>query len=253
MSIGSLFGGASSQQTKLANEQSDLYNTLSQHYGTDWNQNQGFQAQLDAAWNPILAGGAYQYGFSVPEDKLLQSQIETQGAQQTTNTINAEELRQQQATGSASAGPSGGNEALEAMAAQQQAQSTAQSLAQEKLAGFQQGNTNFLNATNVKQGLLAATNPNAAGATAISGGEAAMSAQNAVTSANQNSLVGKLLQGAVQGAAGGLMPGGGLASLIKGSGNNGVSPNAGAPPGISQADYSSGIGNTFSNAFPPTP
>ena len=134
--LSSIFGGASAGQTQLANEQSDLYNTFSQHYGTDWSQEQGFQAQLDAAWNPILAGGAYQYGFSIPEDQLLQSQIQTQGAQQTTNTINAEELRQQQATGSASAGPSGGNEALEAMAAQQQAQQTAASLAQEKLAGI---------------------------------------------------------------------------------------------------------------------
>lgn len=197
--LSSIFGGASAGENLVAKEQTDLYKTLAQHYGVDWNQNQQYLAQLDAAWNPILAGGAYQYGFSVPEDQLLQSQIETAGAQQTTNTINAEQLREQQATGGASSGPTGGNEALEAMAAQTQAQSTAQSLAAEKLAGYQQGNTNFLNATNVKQGLVAATNPNQAAATAISGGEAAMSAQQAVTAANQNSLIGKLLSGAVQG------------------------------------------------------
>ena len=132
--------------------------TLQQEQGTIFGENQAAQTALNTAWNPIIQGGPYQYGFSAPEDQLLQNQIRTEGAQQTTNTINAAELRQQQATGGASSGPTGGTAALEALSAQTEAQQTAASLANEKLAGYSAGRQLFGEATGVKEGEVSGNN-----------------------------------------------------------------------------------------------
>jgi len=100
--IQGLFGGASPQETQDAKLDSQFMQTLQAEQGTIFSENQQLQNQLNTAWNPIIQGGAYQYGFSTQEDQALQDQIRTEGAQQTTNTINAEQLREQQATGGAS-------------------------------------------------------------------------------------------------------------------------------------------------------
>jgi hypothetical protein len=214
--IGGLFGGASGTETAEQKEEQQFMSTLQQEQGTIFGENQAAQTALNTAWNPIIQGGPYQYGFSAPEDALLTNQIRTEGAQQTTNTINAAELRQQQATGGASSGPTGGNAALEAMASEVEAQQTAASLANEKLAGYSAGRQLFGEATGVKEGEVSANNAPGYASAASGAGEVANAMNKTVDTQNANSLTSKLIGGATAGGITALT--GGLGSVAGGGG-----------------------------------
>jgi len=85
------------------------------------------------------------------------------------------------------------------MAAQNEAQQTAASLSQEKLAGYETGAQLFGEATNVKQGELATDNPTQYANAASNAASEANNANKTVDAANANSLTAKLIGGAVSG------------------------------------------------------
>src|SRR5271169_6080209 len=117
-------GGATKGEKGIATDEETFLENMQGEQQTQFQNEQTAQNQIEKAWSPIVAGGAYQYGFSTAEDEQLRGNIVNAGATATQNTENAALLREQQATGGAGGGPSGATQALNAQIAATGAQST---------------------------------------------------------------------------------------------------------------------------------
>jgi hypothetical protein len=208
-------GGASSGDNADAKSEREFMQTLQGEQQTQFANEQEAQQQVERAWAPIVAGGAYQYGFSTAEDARLQEDIITRGAEATTNTENAALLREQQESGGANAGPSGATEALNAQIAATGAQSTATALGQEKELGYETGRQNFETAVGGETQVAELANPSGYANAATGAAGVTNTAQSTVDAANANSLTSKLL-GGVLGAAPGIA--GSVAEGLQGGG-----------------------------------
>lgn len=194
-----MFSGSNPQTTDLANEDSQFMQTMQNEQGTAFAGQQSALNTINQANAPLVAGGAYQYGFSTAEDQALQSNIENQGAQATQNTVAAQQLREQQQSGGADVLPSGAQAALETQARETGAQATAAQLGQEKIAGYEQGNKNFNNAVGAEEKVADLENPTGFAGAANQSSSNALASQSAVNSLASNSLTAKLLGGAITG------------------------------------------------------
>ena len=201
--IGGLFGqhGPSKAEKELAKSDLQFTQTLQNEQNTQFANNQEALNTLKTAWDPIAKGGAYQYGFSSPEDAALRSSIENAGATATTNTVAAEQLRQQQESGGADTMPSGSSAALETIARETGAQKTADTLAQEKLAGYAVGRENFAKASDAEAKIAELANPTAYADAAVNASKASLSSQQNIDTQNANSMTSKLLGGIAGGFA----------------------------------------------------
>lgn len=215
--LGGLDGmfGATGADKGIANSERDFMDALQNEQSTQFGQEQQAQQEVQKAWDPIVKGGAYQYGFSTAEDAALQSDIVNKGAEATANTENAALLREQQQSGGAATAPTGAQAAINAQIAATGAQSTASNLANEKLAGYEQGSKLFSEATGAEEDVAKLADPTGYAGAANNSGSNALNSQKYVDTMNANSLTSKLLSGAVEGgvsaATGGLanMAGGG--------------------------------------------
>lgn len=202
-------GGASDLQKNLAQEQQQFYQQATAEQEAQFTNQSELLDSLRQAWMPILQAGPNQAGFSPELDSMLKSQITDQGAQTTTNSVNAVEQREKQVSGGAPVLPTGANEQVEADAQVLGQQATAAGLQKETEANFEQGNQNFDNAANVFNGISAQENPVGYITAASGAGGTANSEANAVQQANE--------QGSFGGIVGGLLGGGignGIGSLI---------------------------------------
>jgi hypothetical protein len=229
-------GGATAGEKGIASDEAEFMSNLQGEQATQFANEQQAQQQIQSAWSPIVAGGAYQYGFSTAEDQQLQQNIVNQGAQATANTENAALLREQQQTGGAQSAPTGAQAAINAQVAATGAQQTATNLANEKLAGYEQGSKLFSEATGAEESVAQLANPNAYAGAATSAGNAALDAQQVMQQANANSLGSKLLGGAISGGVGFLTggPAGALAGFTSGM--------SGKPTNVPMAGPSGGGG-----------
>lgn len=213
--FGDIFGGASKADKALAADNKALMDTLKSETTT------AFQGQEDAlntvlkGWAPVIAGGPNAYGFSTAEDAQQRADIVNQGATQLTNTENAMLLREQQASGGAGAGPSGGTAAIEAMASATAAQSTATALGREKELGYATGREEFNVAQEGVTKAASVFQPAGMAGAAVGASKAATEAQQMVDTANASSLGAKLMGGIV-GAIPGI--GGSIAEGMSGGG-----------------------------------
>lgn len=229
-------GGASGADKALAKDQKQFADALQLQQGTEFAGEQADLNAISAAWSPIISAGPNQYGFSTAEDQQLRENIVNAGATATTNTENAALLREQQASGGAGAGPSGGTAALNAEIAATGAQSTATALGQEKELGYETGRSEFNTAQAGEAEVAKIENP-VGGASAASGAaEQANKSQNLVDTANANSLGAKLLGGAIAGGLS-LIPGvgpvvaGGFAKGFNGGAQSGGGGSGGSGGG----------------------
>lgn len=203
-------GGATKGEKGDAAAESTFMENLQGEQSQQFSQEQQAQQQVQKAWAPIVAGGAYQYGFSTAEDQQLQQNIVNQGAQAVQNTENASLLREQQESGGAQTAPTGADAAINAQVAATGAQSTATNLANEKLAGYEQGSKLFQEGTAAETSVAELANPSGYAGAATGAAGAANQGQQIVNTANANSLTSKLLGGVV---------GGGLTALTGGLSN----------------------------------
>jgi hypothetical protein len=208
-------GGATSGEKGIAVDEETFLQNMQDEQQTQFQNEQTAQNQVQQAWAPIVAGGAYQYGFSTAEDQQLQGNIENAGAQATENTENAAQLRQQQATGGAGGGPAGGQAALDAQIAATGAQSTATNLGQEKEQGYSAGRQLFEQGTGAEEAVAGLSSPTSYANSANTAASTAMSGQEALDAANANSLLSKVVGGVV-GAIPGI--GGSVAEGMSGGG-----------------------------------
>lgn len=191
--------GATGDDQQIANTEREFMTTLQTEQNSQFAQEQQAQQLVQKSWDPIMKGGAYQYGFSTAEDQALQSDIVNKGAEATTNTENAALLREQQASGGAATAPSGATEAINAQIAATGAQSTAANLAQEKLAGYEQGSKLFSEATGAEEDVAKLADPTGYAGAATGAGNAALNSTKYVDTMNANSLTSKLMSGAIEG------------------------------------------------------
>lgn len=201
--IGSLFGHSGPSDAEKAAAKSDFQftQTMQNEQSTQFANNQDALDTLKKAWDPIAKGGAYQYGFSSPEDAALRSSIENAGATATTNTVAAEELRQQQESGGADTMPTGANAALDTIARETGAQKTATELGNEKLAGYAQGHQNFTEATSAEAKIAELSNPTAYADAAVNASKQGLESQKNIDTQNANSMTSKLMGGIAGGFA----------------------------------------------------
>jgi len=209
--IGAIVGGAASiagsllnrhgnqAEKKLQTNQQQFMETLQNEQGTQFANNQEALNTLKTAWEPIAKGGAYQYGFSSAEDQNLISQIESGGATATTNSVAAQQLREQQMSGGADVLPSGAQAAIEAQQREVGAQNTANNLLKEKELGYQTGRENFLNSTKAEEDIAQLSNPTSYAEAANQTAQNELGANKAVQTTNAQSLTSKLLGGVAGG------------------------------------------------------
>lgn len=179
----------------IATEQSALnfMNELQGQQTQAFSENQTALTALSNAWKPVLESGAVPYGYSQGLDSLLKSNIINQGATATSNAENASLLRQRQESGGAGMAPQGSQEAINALIEAKGQQSTAQNLANEKIAGYQQGETNLEGATKAELGIAGNANEvGLAGATTTAGDLGLKSAQEQWKE-NQGGNIGNIL------------------------------------------------------------
>ena len=239
--LGGLDGmfGATGADKGIANSERDFMDALQNEQSTQFSQEQQAQQEVQQAWSPIVAGGAYQYGFSTAEDAALQSDIVNKGAEATQNTENAALLREQQQSGGAATAPTGATAAINAQIAATGAQATGTNLANEKLAGYEQGSKLFSEATGAEEDVAKLADPTGYAGAANQSGSNALQSQKYVDTMNANSLTSKLMSGAIEG---GLQAGigaltGGASTLFGGQGS-GPGGGGGGPVSI-PPEYSS--------------
>ncbi len=208
--------GANQQQQQISDAQQQMYQTLNSSYQTAFGQSQAITNALTAQFQPILAAGPGQQGFSAGENQSL-------------NTSAAENIAQnyaaaQKATAQVLAARGGGNTLLpdstSANLIAQNANLAAQQRSQAQntitQANYAQGYQNWGQAANVLTSTAGLLNPNAYAGSATGAGTAAANTANQIAQANNsvwNAAIGAL--GSVGGAALGNF--GSLSSLLPSS------------------------------------
>jgi hypothetical protein len=175
--------GTSEEQTNISSEQAQFYKTLTDQYSTIFGQNQAIVGALTSQFQPILAAGPSQTGFSQSQENALR----TQNVENTATDY----AQAQRATAQILAARGGGNTLLpSSVDANLLAQNTAAAAAQRSAgdlaitnANYAQGYQNWNTAANVLGSTAQLINPNAyAGSTTTAGNAAYTSAyQNAQT------------------------------------------------------------------------
>jgi hypothetical protein len=192
--------GSNPQTTANATEDEQFQQTLQNAYNTTFAGQQAALNTVNSAMAPIVAGGEYQYGYGTAENAAMQSEIENAGATATTNSIAAQQLREQQQAGGAGVLPSGAQAALESEARTTGAQSTAAALNQQEIGGYEVGRQNFQQAVGAEEQVAQLENPTGVAGAASEAEGQAINAQNQVNQLQSNSLTGRLLGGGIGGA-----------------------------------------------------
>src|ERR1039458_2785521 len=196
--------GASSQQNQIEAAQQQFYSTLTSEYQTTFGENQAILGSLTSSFEPLLAGGINQIGFSDAELQTLQSQATT-GTGQTYARAAAALGAQQGAEG-------GGTAYIPSGAKTQQQQQLAESAAQNEsginsnilASDYATGRSNYLEAASVLGGVAGQYNPTGYANSATGAGNAAANTANQIAQADNSwmNLVGGSLGAAATAYAG---------------------------------------------------
>jgi len=196
--------GASQQQKDIEKAQSDFYNQMTSEYGTVFGEDQGILKTLTAAFEPILAAGINQQGFSQAELNNLNSEAVT-GSGQAFNSASKQLAAVQGAQGGGTAYiPTGAKMQQQAELATSAAQNVSNEEANITASNYATGRENYMAAASALGGVANEMNPTALAQAANQGGAAASTTANEITQAN-NSWMG--LVGAGLGAAGSIFAG----------------------------------------------
>jgi len=193
-------GGTSAAASANEKAQTEFYQQMTQEQEQEFGSNTAITAALTKAWEPILAAGPGQLGFTPAENTALRTEITDTGQQATSSAVNATELQLKQAGGGANVLPTGAGEALTEDATVLGNQGTAEALNQETAADYAQGLTNFNNAASVLSGTASLENPvGYAGAATGAGSSATNAIQLADSEGSQ--LLNTILGGVAGGVA----------------------------------------------------
>lgn len=204
----SLCKGASDQQTNLANSQASYYNTLTQDYGQQFQNQSNILSSLNNSLSPIINAGPNQFGFSTAETNTLNSQA-LQGTGQQYNNAQKALASQQAASGGGNVPlPSGVQSAQQANLASSAANQASGQLLGIQEAGYNQGRQNYQSALGAEEGVAGMYNPTGYAGQATGAGNAAFGSASQVAQMNNAASPWNIIGGAL---GGGLL--GGLGNL----------------------------------------
>lgn len=204
--------GASGEQKRVFGQQENAFKTLMNQAQTIFGSSSKIFSDLTSSFEPILAAGPGQEGFTAPQMANLKSQAITETGQAYRHAAQAAGERGAAAGGGTALLPSGTTEATRAAIARAGAGQTAQQLANIRTTSAELGRQNWLQAANVLGGAPGVFNPATSAAGITTGaGEAAANTANQIAQANQSWMgaVSGVLGGVAGGITSGLMPHGG--------------------------------------------
>lgn len=228
--------GATPQQNQIAGSQQSFMNTLQNDFGTAFAGSQNIINGLTKSLQTQVAAGPSQFGFSQAELSALNT-LATTGNSQAYQNAKAAAGSAEAAVGGTAQIPSGAAGETQSQIASAAAINESNALLSNQLAGFEQGNKNYENATKDLTGVAALENPTALASTAnTAGGEASTTAaqiQKENQAANPWTQIGGLV-GSLGGAAlNAFVPGAG--SLV----NNATNPTGSLNPQFAATQYGS--------------
>jgi len=215
---------ASSAEKNLQKEQADFYKMLTQDYAKQFAGQTAILKALNTVFEPILAAGPGQYGFSTQEDVSLRTTASDINARQFQNAQTALNENLASRGGGNIFIPSGATAQLESGLLTSEAETEAASQNAITQAGYNVGRQNFLTASGVLSGNAGLMNPTSYAGVANPAGSAAFSSANIIQ--QQNSAWEGQLGGILGGVAGSVLGGpigGAIGSSIGGGGGGGGS------------------------------
>src|SRR5580698_4300395 len=181
--------GPSAQQTQISDAQQNFYNTLTTEATQTYGEDQGILSQLTSAYEPILAKGPNQQGFSAGEVENLNAQATEGTAENYSAAAKAVNENLAAEGGGNNPLPTGAQTQLKEEVAQGAAQEQSQEESQITGANYAQGNEEFQQASNALLGTSGQYNPTGYIGGANQGGSAAASTANTIES-EENSWLG---------------------------------------------------------------
>lgn len=189
--------GPSSAQINLQNEQMQFYQEGMQESQAAFGEQQSLLSQMEAVYNPILAKGPNQEGFSTAEEESLTGQA-IQGTASNYAAAAKAVGEQEAAQGGSNPLPSGGETQLKEEVAQSAAAQESQEEQQILQANYAQGYNEFQQATSALATASGELSPTSYESAATGAGSAAETTANQINQ-EQNSWLAPVL-----GAAGAL-------------------------------------------------
>lgn len=224
---------------QTSNNALNFMNELQGQQNTAFQGNQNALNAVSQAWAPVMQSGQIPYGYSPGLDSLLRSNIIQQGATATTNAENAAQLQERQASGGAM-GPTGASQAINAEIGAQGQQSTAQALAQEREAGYNQGVQNLQSGTQAELGVASGENETGLAGASTGAGNLALNSATAQWQENQSTgplaTIGKVL-GDVSGGIGAVTGLSNVAALFNPNGGSSGGYNVNPTTSVSAAGF----------------
>jgi hypothetical protein len=197
--------GSTDQQQQISQAQQQMYQTLNQNYATAFAQQQNIVNSLTSTFQPILARGPYQTGYSPAQVTGLNTAASENIAQQYAQAQRAA-ARVLAAQGGDTMLPSSIQANTMANIATQAAGQRAQALNQNMIQNYNMGYQNWQNAANVLGNVATnMVNPNQFASSATSAGAQAANTANQI--AQQQNSVWNAAIGALGGIGGAALGG----------------------------------------------
>jgi len=237
--------GPTAAQTSIQQSQSSFYTTATQQAGQVFGSDSSVFQNLQSTFQPTIAAGPSQEGFSAGELSNLNSSAVTQGGVAARNAEQAAgESIAAEGGGNNSGVSSGTNAGVKANIDVSAADNTASTLANIKTADYAQGNADYNAATAGLAGATSTFNSATSSSNSATGaGNAAANTANTI--AQQEDSTWNAAIGALGGVAGDVATGG-LSSLLGGgSGGGGDSGPIYAAQGFSPSSGGGLAGGTY--------
>jgi hypothetical protein len=222
--------GPSQSEQNLSAAQTQMYNTLSSNYNQTFPEQQAITGALTSAFQPILAAGPDQEGFTPSEKNALETQNVENVA---TNYGQAQKTAADILAGRGGGDtflPSGTSADILAQNANAAAATRSQQQTANTLADYAQGRQNYLNAAQILGNTASTINPLGYASASTSAGNSAFNSASTIT--NQSNSIWNAAIGALGGiGSAALGNAGGLTSLFSKSATPpAINPNIGTDP-----------------------
>jgi len=172
--------GPSAAQQQLSEEQNAFYQQATQEAATTFSEQQGLLKQMEAVYDPILAKGPNQEGFSTEEENNLNAQaVEGTATNYAAGARAVGEHEAAQGGGSTAAPTGAANELQEEVASRAASQESGEE-SQITQANYAQGYAEFQGATNALAMASGELNPVGYEGAATSAGSAAETTMNQI-------------------------------------------------------------------------
>lgn len=180
-------GGASSTQMELQQEQVSFYQQAQEEAATTFAEQQAALAQMKSVYDPILAAGPNQEGFS-PEEKTSMESTAIEGT--ATNYQNAAKAVNEQLAAEGGGNIPGGTTGAQEQLKEEVATSAAAQLSSEQeqitQADYATGQQNFAQATAAEENTSGQYNPTSFESNATTAGSAAETTAAAIVNENNS-------------------------------------------------------------------